>query len=73
VEWPDDIFDILDDNNDECEHTTEELNCYFESGHLNSIMEEEVVVEDDTLSDHDDVQVKIFTRSMHNITMFFFI
>ena len=42
-----DIFDILDDNNDTLEYTDAELNRYFLSGHLKSIIEEEEMMDFD--------------------------
>ena len=53
-----DTFDTIDDNNDGLQFTTEELNRYFLSGHLQSVMyEEEMIDNDDYLSDLDNIEV----------------
>ncbi len=57
MEWYEDIFDILDENHDTLEYTTEELNRYFTSGHINSTIDEEEMIEDDSLIVTDDVAV----------------
>ena len=43
-----DLFDILDDDQDEVKYTTKELNRYFEQGHLHSMMEEEDLADEDS-------------------------
>jgi hypothetical protein len=57
MEWYEDIFDVLDENQDALEFTTEELNRYFTSGHINAMMGEEEMIEDDSLSVNDDIEV----------------
>ena len=37
------MFDILDENDDTLEYTTEELNRYFTSGHLNATIDDDNV------------------------------
>ncbi|CAF5081050.1 unnamed protein product [Rotaria magnacalcarata] len=46
IEEFEDIFDIIDDDNDIFEYTIAELNKYFISGHLNSIPNEEEMTEE---------------------------
>ena len=47
-EGPDDLFDITDDDQDELKYTMKELNRYFEEGHLQSMMEEEDLIDEDS-------------------------
>ena len=45
-----DIFEISDETEDEIEYTVEEVNHYFQSRHLkNSILDEEEIIDDDSL------------------------
>ena len=45
-----DIFEISDETENELEYTVEEVNRYFYSGHLkNSILDEEEIIDDDSL------------------------
>ena len=55
MEQFDTIFDIIDENNDSLEYTTEELNRYFQSGHLNSIIDEEEIIDKNCFNN---IQVK---------------
>ncbi|CAF4160822.1 unnamed protein product, partial [Adineta steineri] len=58
MEWYDNVFDILDRNNDVLEYTKEELNRYFTSGHLNVTIDEEAAEqeeEDDIIDDDDNL------------------
>jgi hypothetical protein len=73
MQWSNDIFDILDDDNDEREHTTGQLNRYFQVGHINSMYDEEQMVEVDSFSDNTDVEVKIFVRRICDTTNLFLI
>ena len=76
MEQFDDIFDIIDENSDTLEYTTEELNRYFESGHLNSIIGEEEIIEDESLNDMNSIQVKLFLLRIHvqqSFSSFFFL
>ena len=53
MEWYETMFDILDENDDTLEYTTEELNRYFTSGHLNATINEEEgedMIDDDYVS-----------------------
>ncbi|CAF4549744.1 unnamed protein product, partial [Rotaria magnacalcarata] len=54
-----DIFDIIDDDNDTFEYTIEELNKYFISGHLNSIPNEEEIIDSENIDDYivDDISM----------------
>ena len=46
-----DIFEISDETQDELEYTIEEVNRYFQSGHLKiSILDEEEIIDDDSLA-----------------------
>ncbi|CAF1408279.1 unnamed protein product [Adineta steineri] len=64
MEWYDNVFDILDRNNDVLEYTKEELNRYFTSGHLNVTIDEEAaeqeeeddMIDDDNLFLHNSVE-----------------
>ena len=47
-EEPDDLFNIIDDDQDELKYTMKELNRYFEEGHLQFMMEEEDLIDEDT-------------------------
>ncbi|CAM4849173.1 unnamed protein product, partial [Rotaria magnacalcarata] len=49
-----DFFDIIDDDSDQLEFTTEELNQFFLSGHLKSIVYEDETIDDENLDDDDD-------------------
>jgi hypothetical protein len=71
MQWSNDIFDILDDDTDELEHTTEQLCRYFQVGHINSMYDEEKMVEDDSFNDDTDVEVEIFVRRIYDITNLF--
>jgi hypothetical protein len=73
MQWSNDIFDILDDGNDELEHTTGQLSRYFQVGHINSMYDEEKMTEDDSFNDGTDVEVKIFVRRIYDITNLFLI
>lgn len=53
----DDIFDISDDALDTLEYTDEELNRFFLSGHLPSMISEEETMDDDSFKDDDAVVV----------------
>ena len=56
----DDIFDIIDDALDTLEYTDEELNRFFLSGHLPSmISEEEQTMDDDSFKDDAVVVVEV--------------
>ena len=45
-----DIFEISDETEDELEYTIEEVNRYFQSGHLkSSVLDEEEIIDDDSL------------------------
>jgi hypothetical protein len=50
-EEPADLFDITDDDQDELKYTMKEMNRYFEEGYLQSTMEEEDLIDEDS-SDH---------------------
>jgi hypothetical protein len=73
MQWSNDIFDIIDDDTDQLEYTTEQLSRYFQVGHINSMYDEEKMVEDDSLNDDTDVEVKIFVRRVYDITNLFLI
>lgn len=60
IEQFDTIFDMTDDNNDGLEYSTDELNRYYQSGHLNSIMDEEDNYEDDYFNDIHNITVRSF-------------
>lgn len=60
MEQINDIFDITDENNDAFDYTKEELNRYFESGHLHSLIYEEEIIDDDFVNDLNNIQVKHF-------------
>jgi len=69
------IFDILDDEYDQLEHTVEELNQYFDSAHLNSAVnveeeEEEEMIQDDSSNEHNAIQVTIVMQK--KIILFIF-
>ncbi|CAF2104344.1 unnamed protein product [Rotaria magnacalcarata] len=51
VEEIKDIIDIIDDDYDTLEYSNEELDEYFKSGHLNSIVNEEEMIEDGNAND----------------------
>jgi len=68
MQWSNDIFDIIDDDTDELEYTTEQLSRYFQVGHINSMYDEEKMVEDDSFNDDTDVEVTIFVRRIYDIT-----
>lgn len=65
MEQYDIIFDVIDENNDSLEYTTEELNRYFESDHLNSVIDEEESIEYDYFNDCNNIQVKLFHIMKH--------
>ena len=45
-----DMFEISDETEDELEYTIEEVNRYFQSGHLKTnIFDEEEIIDDDSL------------------------
>ncbi|CAF4640625.1 unnamed protein product [Rotaria socialis] len=48
VEDFEDMFDIVDDDNDTLEYTEDELNKYYLSGHLNSMTHEDEMIDDDS-------------------------
>ena len=50
-----DLFDILEEDQDELKYTTKELNRYFEQGHLYSMVDEEDLVDEDSF----DIQVRL--------------
>lgn len=50
-----DLFDVLEEDQDELKYTTKELNRYFEQSHLQSMMDEEDLIDDDSF----DVQVRL--------------
>ena len=62
----------MDDENDDREHLRDELNRYFESGHLNSNLydedydndNDETIIEEENLLSYTDVQVKFFTYTI---------
>ncbi|CAF2184251.1 unnamed protein product [Rotaria magnacalcarata] len=58
-----DFFDIIDDDSDQLEFTTEELNQFFLSGHLKSIVYEDETIDDENLDDDDD---KNFTEPVED-------
>ena len=64
MECSNDLFDILDDNNDGFEHRTDQLDQYFELGHIHSTVNEEDMMEDtdddDDNGDNTDNEVQIF-------------
>ncbi|CAF1450004.1 unnamed protein product [Rotaria sordida] len=54
-----DMFDTIDENNDELEYTTDELNRYFfEVGHINSLIDESEIIEIDSLNDDNDDNIQ---------------
>ncbi|CAF4566370.1 unnamed protein product, partial [Rotaria magnacalcarata] len=55
VEDFDDMFDIVDDENDTLEYAEDELNKYYLSGHLNSMEHEDEMIDDDRY--HNDLNV----------------
>ncbi|CAF5199681.1 unnamed protein product, partial [Rotaria magnacalcarata] len=56
IEGFEDIFDTIDDDNDTFEYTIEELNKYFISGHLNSIPNEEEMIDDEDINMAEEIQ-----------------
>ncbi|CAF1316710.1 unnamed protein product [Adineta steineri] len=65
MEWYDNVFDILDRNNDVLEYTKEELNRYFTSGHLNVTIDEEAAEqeEEDDIIDDDNLFLHNYVES----------
>ncbi|CAF1203637.1 unnamed protein product, partial [Adineta steineri] len=65
MEWYDNVFDILDRNNDVLEYTKEELNRYFTSGHLNVTIDEEAAEqeEEDDMIDDDNLFLHHYVES----------
>ena len=58
-----DIFEISDETEDELEYKIEEVNCYFQFGHLkNNIFDEEEIIDDDSL-----VSVEVNQFSIKNL------
>ena len=55
IEGLDDIFDIVDDDNDTLEYEEDELNKYYLSGHLNSIEHEDEMIDDDSYDNDSNV------------------
>lgn len=51
------IFDIFDENNDDLEYTNNELDQYYLSGHLNSMLIDEEPMDDMGMIDMLDVEV----------------
>ncbi|CAF4754340.1 unnamed protein product, partial [Rotaria sp. Silwood2] len=47
----------IDDMNDGLQYTTDELNRYFQSGHLKSTINEEEIIEDDIHNDSDHIEI----------------
>ena len=60
MQWFDEtLFNVLDDHNDPSEHATSELDRYFESGQLYSMIDEEETVTDGSLVDDDDAENEV--------------
>ncbi|CAF2163767.1 unnamed protein product, partial [Rotaria magnacalcarata] len=59
IEGFEDIFGIINDDNDTFENTIEELNKYFISGHLNSFPNEEEIIDGENIDDYigDDINM----------------
>ena len=73
IEEFDDIFDIVDDDYDTLEYTNGELNQYFKSGHLNSIVNEDDNFNDDSNNDVEEVRLVLQIRNKIRLLLFFFI
>ena len=69
------LFDILDDDRDELHYSTEELNRYFEEGHLRStMMEEDEMVDEASLGEMQDTVVgPSVRRSSHHYLFSFYL
>ena len=68
-----DIFEISDETQDELEYTIEEVNRYFQSGHLkNSILDEEEIIDDDSLASLKINQFSIKHLYENNQSMFLY-
>ena len=67
------MFDIIDDNNDELEYTDEELNRYFQLGHLNSIIDDEELIDDASVTDMLDIEVSFLLVDLYRnlVTLYF--
>ncbi|CAF4465194.1 unnamed protein product, partial [Rotaria magnacalcarata] len=64
VEDFDDIFDIVDDDNDSLEYEEDELNKYYLSGHLNSMAHEDEMIDDDSYDNDLNVIEEIQTEAI---------
>ncbi|CAF1603708.1 unnamed protein product, partial [Rotaria magnacalcarata] len=64
VEDFDDIFDIVDDDNDTLEYEEDELNKYYLSGHLNSMAHEDEMIDDDSYDNDLNVIEEIQTEAI---------
>ena len=66
-----DMFEISDETEDELEYTIEEVNRYFQSGHLKkSILDEEEIIDDDSLVSLEVNQFSIKNLYEKNQSMF---
>ena len=63
MEWLDDIFDVLDnddDNDDEISNVVDEYNQDFDFDYINTNVDEEaMIIEDDSFTDDDDHDNKV--------------
>ncbi|CAF2115944.1 unnamed protein product [Rotaria magnacalcarata] len=64
VEDFDDMFDIVDDENDTLEYAEDELNKYYLSGHLNSMEHEDEMIDDDRYHNNLNVIEEIQTEAI---------
>ena len=68
-----DVFEISDDTEDELEYKIEEVNRYFQSGDLkNSILDEEEIIDDDSLISLEVNQFSIKNLYENNQSMFLY-
>ncbi|CAF4750972.1 unnamed protein product, partial [Rotaria magnacalcarata] len=64
VEDFNDMFDIVDDENDTLEYAEDELNKYYLSGHVNSMVQEDEMIDDDSYDNDINVIEEIQTEAI---------
>ncbi|CAM4985770.1 unnamed protein product [Rotaria socialis] len=64
VEDFNDMFDIVDDENDTIEYAEDELNKYYLSGHVNSMVQEDEMIDDDSYDNDINVIEEIQTEAI---------
>ncbi|CAM4974807.1 unnamed protein product, partial [Rotaria socialis] len=58
------MFDIVDDENDTLEYAEDELNKYYLSGHVNSMVQEDEMIDDDSYDNDINVIEEIQTEAI---------